>query len=200
MEGHHDITCILQALTAGDDRAGDELFTVVYGELRRIARALSARERPDHTLQPTAVVHEAYLRLVGEESPRWENRAHFFAAAAEAMRRILIDHARRKASLKRGGGHRRSSLTDLPEPDARLEDLLALDQALDRLEERDPAMAEVVKLRYFAGLSVEETAKALGTSPRSVNRAWTAARSWLRRELGRASAAPRDPAWPSSRR
>ncbi|HVR29648.1 MAG TPA: sigma-70 family RNA polymerase sigma factor, partial [Thermoanaerobaculia bacterium] len=186
MEGHHDVTQILQALTAGDDRAGDELFAVVYGELRRIARAVSARERPDHTLQPTAVVHEAYLRLVGGESPRWENRAHFFGAAAEAMRRILIDHARRKASLKRGGGRRRASLTDLPEPDARLEDLLALDQALDRLEERDPAMAEVVKLRYFAGLSVEETAKALGTSPRSVSRAWTAARSWLRRELGRA--------------
>jgi RNA polymerase sigma factor (TIGR02999 family) len=145
-----------------------------------------AQERADHTLQPTAVVHEAYMRLLGEEAPRWENRAHFFATAAEAMRRILVDHARRKTSLKRGGNRRRVDARDVPAPEqARLEELLALDQALGRLEERDEPMARVVKLRWFAGLSVDETASALGTSPRTVNRAWTAARSWLRRELDR---------------
>lgn len=185
MERSHEVTQILEAISAGDDRAADELFTVVYDELRNIARSFMAQERADHTLQPTAVVHEAYVRLLGEETPRWENRAHFFATAAEAMRRILVDHARRKTSLKRGGDRRRAVLPDLPAPDARLEELLSLDEALGRLEERDEPMARVVKLRYFAGLSVAETASALGTSPRSVNRAWTASRAWLRRELSR---------------
>jgi RNA polymerase sigma factor (TIGR02999 family) len=186
MERSHDVTQILEAISGGDDRAADELFTVVYDELRNIARSFMAQERADHTLQPTAVVHEAYMRLLGEEAPRWENRAHFFATAAEAMRRILVDHARRKTSLKRGGNRRRVDARDVPAPEqARLEELLALDQALGRLEERDEPMARVVKLRWFAGLSVDETASALGTSPRTVNRAWTAARSWLRRELDR---------------
>ena len=186
MERSHDVTQILEAISGGDDRADDELFTVVYDELRNIARSFMAQERADHTLQPTAVVHEAYMRLLGEEAPRWENRAHFFATAAEAMRRILVDHARRKTSLKRGGNRRRVDARDVPAPEqARLEELLALDQALGRLEERDEPMARVVKLRWFAGLSVDETASALGTSPRTVNRAWTAARSWLRRELDR---------------
>lgn len=180
-----DVTRILEAITAGDGRATDELFAVVYAELRDIARAMMARERSDHTLQPTAVVHEAYLRLLGDQSARWENRGHFFGTAAEAMRRILIDHARRRTSLKRGGDQRQVELGEVAGADPRLEELLALDQALDRLEERDEAMAKVVKLRYFAGLSVDQTAQALGVSQRSVNRSWTAARSWLRRELGR---------------
>lgn len=186
MQRSHDVTQILDAIRAGDDRAADDLFAVVYEELRTIARSFMARERADHTLQPTAVVHEAYLRLLGGASPRWENRAHFFAAAAEAMRRILVDHARRKTSLKRGGEQLRVDGRDVPAPEqARLEELLALDVVLDRLEARDESMARVVKLRYFAGLGVDETASAMGTSPRSVNRAWTAARSWLRRELSR---------------
>lgn len=185
MEPNHDVSGILEAVTAGDEQAADELFAVVYDELREIARAFMARERPNHTLQPTAVVHEAYVRLIGGQSPGWKNRAHFFGAAAEAMRRILIDHARRKLSRKRGGDQLRVELGSPAEPETSLEELLALDEALGRLEARDPAMASVVKLRYFAGLSVEETARALDTSPRSVNRAWTAARSWLKRELGR---------------
>lgn len=180
-----DITEILDALAAGDEGAPDRLFAVIYDELRSIARSLMAREREDHTLQPTAVVHEAYMRLLGAATPRWENRAHFFAAAAEAMRRILIEHARQKLALKRGGDLRRVQLGDAAGPEIRFEELLALDQALDRLEERDDTMARVVKLRYFAGLGVEETALALDISPRSVNRAWTGARSWLGRELSR---------------
>jgi RNA polymerase sigma factor (TIGR02999 family) len=185
MERGHDVTEILKALQGGDDRAADELFTVVYGELKNIARAMMAGERRDHTLQPTAVVHEAYMRLVGADAPRWENRAHFFGAAAEAMRRILIDHARQKLSLKRGGDRYRVDLEDAAAPERRLEELLAVNEALARLEDRDATMAKVVKLRYFAGLGVEETAEILNVSPRSVNRAWTGARSWLRRELGR---------------
>lgn len=182
----HDVTRILEAITAGDQRAGDELFAVVYDELRAIAGKLMRQERSDHTLQPTAVVHEAYLRLFGSEAPRWENRAHFFGTAAEAMRRILVDHARRKLSLKRGGDRQRVAIADLPETaHGELEDILALDQALGRLEARDETMARVVKLRYFAGLSVEQTAEAMEMSKRSVNRAWTGARAWLRREIDR---------------
>lgn len=182
----HDVTRILEAITAGDDRASDELFALVYDELRAIAGKFMAQERADHTLQPTAVVHEAYLRLFGEQAPRWENRAHFFATAAEAMRRILVDHARRKLSLKRGGDQRRVEIPEIPDrTQAQLEDILALDQALGRLEARDETMAKVVKLRYFAGLSVDQTADALDISPRSVNRAWTGARAWLKREIGR---------------
>ena len=182
----HDVTRILEAITAGDDRAGDELFELVYDELRAIAGKLMQQERADHTLQPTAVVHEAYLRLFGKQAPRWENRAHFFGTAAEAMRRILVDHARRKLSLKRGGDRQRVELPEIPERTrAQLEDLLALDEALDRLERRDPKMAQVVKLRYFAGLGVKQTAGVLEISPRSVNRLWTGARAWLQREIDR---------------
>jgi len=188
-----DVTKILQAAAGGDATADDRLFTVVYDELRSIAQRFMAGERGDHTLQATAVVHEAYLRLIGDRQPQWESRAHFFGAAAEAMRRILIDHARRKASRKRGGGRRRLELTDVAQVgESALDDLIALDQGLDRLEGKDPMMAAVVKLRYFAGLSVEQTASALNTSPRSVNRAWTAARAWLRREIGRLPDADRE--------
>jgi len=185
MERSHDVTSILDALASGREEAADELFVVVYEELKAIARSFMARERPDHTLQPTAVVHEAYVRLLGASAPPWKNRAHFFGTAAEAMRRILVDHARRKLALKRGGDRQRVDLGDLEAPEAHMEELLALDDALGRLEARDAGMAKVVKLRYFAGLSVEETAKALDVSPRSVNRSWTGARSWLRREMTR---------------
>ncbi len=182
----HDVTRILEAITAGDERAGDELFGLVYDELRAIAGKFMRGERSDHTLQPTALVHEAYLRLFGKEAPRWENRAHFFGTAAEAMRRILVDHARRKLSLKRGGDHERVEVAEIAEATrTELEEILTLDQALSRLEALDETMARVVKLRYFAGLSVRQTADAMDISPRSVNRSWTGARAWLRREIER---------------
>lgn len=184
--GDDDVTVILDAIAAGDQDAGDRLFERVYTELRAIAGKYMAQERADHTLQPTAVVHEAYVRLCGSTAQHWENRAHFFAAAAEAMRRILIDHARRKRSRKRGGDHTRVALPDVAGKGAEhIEDLLSMDEALESLGEHDPEMARVVKLRFYAGLSVNETAQALDTSPRSVNRAWTGARAWLRREMTR---------------
>ena len=183
MDRSPDVTGILEALASGDEEAADELYAVVYEELRGIARSFMAMERPDHTLQPTAVVHEAYIRLLGADAPRWENRGHFFGAAARAMRRILVDHARRKVSLKRGGERQRVELRDPVAPGTKPEDLLDLDQALARLEAKDETMVRVVELRYFAGLTVDETAEVLGVSPRSVNRAWTGARAWLRREM-----------------
>jgi RNA polymerase sigma factor (TIGR02999 family) len=180
----HQVTLLLQRIHAGDRQAASDLLPVVYDELRRLARARMAKERPGQTLQPTALVHEAYLRLIGDEDPGWSNRGHFFAAAAEAMRRILIERARSRARLKRGGNQVRVALPDsLAQEEAPAEDLLALDVALTRLEERDPEMARVVKLRHFVGLSVPETADAMGTSARTVNRLWTAAKAWLHREL-----------------
>ena len=178
------VTQILEAVSAGKEGAEDDLFSLVYNELRRMARSRMEGERPGQTLQPTGLVHEVYLRLLRNQEPRWDNRAHFFTAAAEAMRRILIEHARRKRRLKRGGEFRQVELEMAdghlhPESD----DLLALEEALTRLEKRDAAMAKVVKLRYFAGLTVKETAQALQSSPRSVNRQWSAARAWLHREL-----------------
>jgi RNA polymerase sigma factor (TIGR02999 family) len=181
-----EVTRLLEDIQRGDPRATEELLPLVYAELRRLAAARMARETPGHTLEPTALVHEAYLRLVGGGDVEWSNRGHFFAAAAEAMRRILIERARRSARVRHGGGQRRVELptgvagSDAPD----LERLLALDQALSRLEARDPEMARVAKLRHFAGLTVDETALAMGVSPRSVNRLWTAARAWLGRELG----------------
>ena len=183
----HEVTQILEAISAGDGRAKERLLPLVYEELRRMARARMAGEKPGQTLQPTALVHEAYLRLLGGENPRWENRAHFFTAAAEAMRRIMIERARRKAQLKRGGDRRRVKLnSSAASYEPKSEQLLALDEALRRLEALDTEMSQVVKLRYFAGLTVEETANALATSPRSVNRLWSAARAWLQRELSSA--------------
>ena len=184
-----NVTELLARIGQEGRAATDELFRVVYAELRKLARAWMAREQPGQTLQPTALVHEAYLRLVGDPSPRWENRRHFFGAAAEAMRRILIERARRVARSKRGGKRRRTTLSDEHarfEP--QWEELLAVDIALARLEARDAVMSEVVKLRYFAGLTVEETAEILDLSPRTVNRLWTGARAWLRRELSQAGA------------
>lgn len=181
----NDSTRILSALGEGDLAATDALLPVVYEELRRLAAAHLANEKPGQTLQPTALAHEAYLRLVGGEAPaRWESLGHFFSAAAVAIRRVLVDRARRKSSLKRGGGRARLELDDvspcLPEP---RENLVALDEALTRLAGEDPRAAELVQLRYFGGLTLPEAARALGVSPRGAGRLWAFARSWLRREL-----------------
>ncbi|MEL6363932.1 MAG: ECF-type sigma factor [Pseudomonadota bacterium] len=179
-----DVTQLLSRIRAGDAAAAENLLPIVYEEMRQLARARMARERAGHTLQATALVHEAFLRLTGGEEVGWDGRAHFFAAAAEAMRRVLVDHARRRAREKRGGGAVQVTLDEqAASVDAGDVDVLALSEALDGLEALDAGMAAVVKLRYFAGLSVEETAAALGASPRTVNRQWTAARAWLRRAL-----------------
>jgi RNA polymerase sigma factor (TIGR02999 family) len=178
------ITQLLGAVREGKANAADELLPAVYEELRKLARARMARERPGQTLQATALVHDAYLRLVGDADPGWANRAHFFAAAAEAMRRILVERARRKARIRHGGDQARVTLEESacaqPEDGA---DLLAIDQALGRLAAIDAQMARVVVLRYFGGLEIDEVAAAMELSPRSVNRLWTAARAWLQREL-----------------
>jgi RNA polymerase sigma factor (TIGR02999 family) len=168
----------------GDPRAADELLPIVYDELRRLGRSLMAKTPPGNTLQPTALVHEAYLRLVGKEDPGWNSRSHFFGAAAHAMRRILVEQARRKAADKHGGGQERLDAddVDLPiEPPA--DDILALDEALERLRESDTRKADVVMLRYFAGLTIEETAKVLGTSETTVERDWRFARLTLYTQL-----------------
>jgi len=179
------VTRMLGEVQAGNLEAADELLPLVYAELRRLARSRMAREKHAHSVQPTSLVHQAYLRLLGDQQPHWEGRGHFFAAAAEAMRRILIERARQRASLKRGGDMQRVEYDEAQaKSEPRAEDLLALDAALDGLEAKDPTMANIVKLRYFAGLTVPETADALGLSPRSVNRLWTAARAWLHREMG----------------
>jgi RNA polymerase sigma factor (TIGR02999 family) len=182
----NDVTRILTAIEQGDPRAAGELLPLVYGELRRLAKRRLAQEKPGQTLQATALVHEAYLRLVGDEGSRgWDSRGHFFAAAAEAMRRILVDNARRKRAGKHGGQLARQELDDVdiaaPAPS---EDLLALDEALARLEAKDPVKARLVKLRYFAGLSEEEAAQALGISRTTTHRHWRYARVWLLNELG----------------
>jgi RNA polymerase sigma factor (TIGR02999 family) len=178
-----EVTRLLDALRGGDSNAEGELLSLVYTELRKMAATKMAREQPGHTLQPTALVHEAWLRL-GDQ--RFDNRAHFFGAAAEAMRRILVETARRKHALRRGGGHAHVDLADLPiampEPDG---EVLAMHEALDRLAEHDAQKAELVKLRYFAGLSIEETASVLGISERTAKRHWTFARAWLLDEMGR---------------
>jgi RNA polymerase sigma factor (TIGR02999 family) len=169
---------------AGDRTAAAELLPLVYGELRQLARARMARLAPGQTLQPTALVHEAYMRVIGNEDPGWDGRGHFFAAAARAMRNILVDEYRRKGALKRGGGRRR---LDLDEGDLAIEspqeDLLALDEALTRLERDDPRKGRIVNLRYFAGLSTEETAAALDVSVGTIEREWRYIKAWLRTQL-----------------
>lgn len=176
----------------GNRQAAAELLPLVYTELRLLARARLARERPGATLQPTALVHDAYLRLVGSGDPGWGGEGHFFAAAAEAMRRILVERARRARRQKRGGSWQRVTLCEeeVSAPASGV-DVLALDEALVRLAARDPRMAAVAELRYFAGLSVDEAATALGTSRRSTHRLWTAARAWLYRELTSDGGPPR---------
>jgi RNA polymerase sigma factor (TIGR02999 family) len=177
-----DVTQLLDAAAAGDRKAAADLLPLVYDELRKLAAARMAGESPDQTLQPTALVHEAYLRLIGPaDELRWENRGHFFAAAAEAMRRILVDAARRKRAEKHGGHHRRVALPDVPASPAVVdEQLLALDAALSRLAAEDPVAARVVELRHFAGLSIEDAAATLGLSRATAYRHWTYARAWLR--------------------
>jgi RNA polymerase sigma factor (TIGR02999 family) len=182
-----DVTHILAGVEAGDPRAAEQLLPLVYDELRKLAAARMAAESPDHTLQPTALVHEAYLRLVGPDAGQpWNSRGHFFAAAAEAMRRILVDAARRKQADKHGGNRARVDLPeDLADPAARSDDLVALDEALTRLERHDPDAARLVKLRYFAGLSHQEAADALGVSRGAADRLWVLARAWLLRQLSK---------------
>jgi RNA polymerase sigma factor (TIGR02999 family) len=179
------ITGLLASIAGGDRAATDALLPLVYGELREIARARMAGERSNHTLTPTALVHEAWMRLVGGDVPAFSGKRHFLAIAAIAMRRVLIDHARGLQRDKRGGGLINVTLPeDVPGEHLDPAQLLELDAALDRLAALDADMARVVELRYFGGLTVEETASALDMAPRTVNRHWTAARAWLARELG----------------
>lgn len=189
-----DVTRILEAIDRGDPRAAEDLLPLVYEELRRLASQRLAQEAPGQTLQATDLVHEAYLRLVGDRDPGWDNRGHFFAAAAEAMRRILVDNARRKRTAKHGGGTRRRDLDHFDvAADAASEDVLDLDEALAKLAVEDPAKAELVKLRYFAGLTVEDAARVLGISRATADRRWHYARVWLYCELGGAEGMPGGP-------
>ena len=179
-----DVTKILAAIEQGDAKAADELLPRVYAELRRLAAQKLAKEPPGLTLQPTALVHEAYLRLVGSDLQRWGSQGHFFAAAAEAMRRILIDDARRRGRQKRGGGRRRLDLNDQQlAATATSDELLALDEALRQLAHEDRVKAELVTLRYFAGLTLEQAAEVLGISRATASRYWTYARAWLYHEI-----------------
>ncbi|MBK8477877.1 MAG: RNA polymerase subunit sigma [Opitutaceae bacterium] len=181
----HDITLMLLAAGKGDPGAADRLMLAVYGELRTLAAAKVAGERNNVTLQPTALVHEAWLRLGGDQPSAWQNRAHFFAAAAEAMRRILIDRARKRGRQRRGGGLRPLALDVIDEPAAEREDehLLAVDEALGRLAAEDANRAELVKLRFFVGLTLLESAAVLGISESTAKRWWAFSRAWLLREL-----------------
>ena len=180
-----DVTRILNAIERGDAKATDELLPLVYDELRLLAAQKLSHEPPGQTLQATALVHEAYIRLVGDPSEGWDNRGHFFAAAAEAMRRILVENARRKRRVKHGGRHTRVSLDDAELAiEGPLVDLIALDEALTKLADEDPAKAELIKLRYFAGLSTEQAARILGISPPTAKRHWRYARAWLFRKIG----------------
>ncbi|MGE3108133.1 MAG: sigma-70 family RNA polymerase sigma factor [Phycisphaerales bacterium] len=187
-----DITQLLMRASDGEERAVDVLLPVVYDELRRIAERCLRRERPDHTLQTTALVHEAYMKLVDQRQTQWQNRAHFYAIAAQAMRRILVNHAKGVNRVKRGGKRARVPLDDslavAPEPDI---DLVALDEALARLAAIDARKSRLVELRFFGGMSIEETAEVLGVAPATVKRDWNFARAWLYRELS-AGADPAD--------
>jgi len=184
----NDVTRILNAIERGEVQATDELLPILYEELRLLAAQRLAQEAPGQTLQATALVHEAYLRLLGDEGGTWQNRGHFFAAAAEAMRRILIENARRKRRLKRGGGQERM---DLEEAEISVggpcDDLIALDEALEKLARTDKVKADLVKLRFFAGLTGEQAAQALGISHNTADRYWAYARSWLHVEITKGS-------------
>ena len=180
-----EVTQILHQIQQGNVAAASDLLPLVYAELRRLARYRMRKERPGQTLNPTALVHEAYIRLVADQAMNWDGRSHFFAAAAEAMRRILIENARRRKSLKRGGALNQQ---ELPEEDAiidfaDMDELLDLDAALTKLAVDEPELAKLVELRYFAGRTAEETAQALGVSARTVKRNWAFARAWLGREM-----------------
>lgn len=182
-----DVTRILDAIEQGDANAAEKLLPLVYEKLRRLAAQKMAQEAPGQTLQPTALVHEAYIRLVGSDAGSWANRAHFFAAAAEAMRRILIENARRKSRLKRGAERHRIDINDV---DIAIEgpsiDLIALDEALSKLAIEDPEAAELVKMRFFAGLTLDQVAVVLGISRRTADRNWAYAKAWLYQQITKA--------------
>jgi RNA polymerase sigma factor (TIGR02999 family) len=180
-----DVTRILESFEHGDPKAADKLLPLVYDELRKLAASKMANEAPNQTLQPTALVHEAWLRLVGNENPQFANRAHFFAAASEAMRRILIDQARRKRAMRHGGKQQRVDLDTAFELAAPMEDdeILAVDEALNKLAAQNQSEAELVKLRYFVGMTLEEAADLLGVSARTADNYWAHARAWLFREI-----------------
>ncbi|HKN15350.1 MAG TPA: sigma-70 family RNA polymerase sigma factor [Candidatus Sulfotelmatobacter sp.] len=179
-----DVTVLLAQLTKGNEEAGSKLIPLVYSELRRLAGGYMRRERSDHTLQPTALVHEAYLRLVGQRAVDWQSRSHFFGIAAQVMRRILVDHARGHLRDKRGGGQKPvpidEALVFAPE---QAQELVKLDQALERLTQLDPRQGKIVELRFFGGLTVEQTADLLSISPKTVKRDWSVAKAWLHGEL-----------------
>jgi len=180
-----DVTRLLSETIAGHEEAAARLFPIVYDELRRLAASALRRERADHTLQPTALVHEAFLRLVDVPDAHWHDRSHFVAIAARAMRRVLVDHARGRNALKRGSAEVRVPLddVDVPSGESGDVDLVALDDVLERLAALDERQARIVELRFFGGLTVDETAALIGSSPRTVKRDWHMARAWLRREL-----------------
>lgn len=179
-----DVTRILNTIEQGDTQAADKLLPLIYEELRLLAAQKMAQEKPGQTLQATALVHEAYIRLVGEESSSWDSSGHFFAAAAEAMRRILVDNARQKRSIRHGGKRQKVSLTEafLASEDPK-DDLLALNEALNKLANEDPKLAELIKLRYFAGLTLDQIAKMMGIGRRTADRYWALGRAWLYQEI-----------------
>ncbi|MEK6335860.1 MAG: sigma-70 family RNA polymerase sigma factor [Acidobacteriota bacterium] len=180
----HEVTQLLVAWSNGDQVARDELMSVVYQELHRLAHHYMKRESPGHTLQTSALVNEAFLKLIDQRDVRWQNRAHFFGIAAQMMRRILVDYARNRRYAKRGGGARELSLDEaLIVSDERSAEVLALDETLQRLAEFDPRKSQIVEFRFFGGLSIEETAEVLAVSPGTVMRDWTLAKAWLRREM-----------------
>jgi len=188
-----DVTRILNAIEQGDTGAADKLLPLVYEELRLLAAQKLSQEPPGQTLQATALVHEAYIRLVGKEAHNWQGRGHFFAAAAEAIRRILVENARRKQRLRHGGGHRRVAFNDAePATGESSDDLIALDEALAKLSEKDKVKADLVKLRFFAGLTGEQAAKVLDISHNTADRYWSYARSWLHMEITKANETSQD--------
>jgi RNA polymerase sigma factor (TIGR02999 family) len=180
----HEVTQILEAVSRGESNAANELLSLVYEELRRLAAAKMASEAPGQTLQPTALVHEAWLRLTNDENRKWNDRTHFFAAAAEAMRRILVDNARRKRAQRHGGGHQRVEMPELASAVMETDDkVLAVNEALEKFVVLDPQKAELVKQRYFVGMTIEQAAAALGLSERTAKRYWAFARAWLHEEI-----------------
>ena len=179
-----DLTALLRDASEGDQNALDRLMPLVYGELRKIAASYLRQERKDHTLQPTALVHEAYLRLTHQKDVAWQNRAHFYGIAAQMMRRILVDHARKRQAAKRDASAWKVATAEVDGGAEGAPELLALDRALEELEKIDPQQAKIVELRFFGGLTVEETAEVAGISPRTVKREWRTAKAWLRREIG----------------
>jgi RNA polymerase sigma factor (TIGR02999 family) len=178
-----DVTRILEAIGQGNPKAAEQLLPLVYQELRRLAAAKMALESPGHTLQPTALVHEAWLKMVGRQNPSWQDKNHFFAAAAEAMRRILVDNARRKRAERHGGGMQKVELDQVEAASASDEHVLAVHEALEEFAKREPQKAELVKLRYFVGMTVEEAAAVLGISEGTAKRHWAYARAWLYEEI-----------------